>query len=386
MIEAVERTLGALERMSASRLAARAERAAYHVLPERRRRSIVAGGMRRQARTCRAAGSPLYEQLLAAAAVDVERGGPCWRVVRHELPRRTALPLRFMGAVHRLVLAGEAPQLAAFYPSATDQPDQGDPWLVFAAVVEEHADALRELVKQPNQTNEVRRSAPLACGFLLIAHETGLPVRLLELGASAGLNLRWDHYYYRAGNRVWGEPDSAVVLDDFAGPCPALAGSAQIVERRGCDVIPIDAASPEAALTLRSLVWADHVDRLRLLEAALAVAAEAPIELDRESASSWLPRQLRSPHPNVATVVFHSYVEQFFGVVAAARIRATLASAARRATSQAPLAYLKLEPEGGQLLLRLTVWPGGTERVLASCTHHGADVQWLLDGPEGTNA
>lgn len=383
MSEAAERVLGALERLTASRLAARAELAVYHALPVGRRRSIVASGMRRQARTCRAAESPLYERLLGGAAHEVEQGGPCWRAVQDEMPRRTALPLRFMAAVHRLVLAGEAPQLAAFYPSVASHPDPGDPWPAFAAVVEEHVDTLRALVKRPNQTNEVRRSAALACGFLLIARETDLPLRLLELGASAGLNLRWDRYAYRADDLVWGDPGSPVVLDDFAGSCPVFDGSVEIVERRGCDVIPIDASSPDAGLTLRSLLWADQVERLRVLEAALSVAAEVPVELARESASSWLPRQTRSLSPGAATVVFHSYVEQFFSTVAAARIRAALASAARRATSQAPFAFMKLEPERGRLLLRLTLWPGGTERVVASCTHHGADVRWLLgSGPD----
>jgi hypothetical protein len=156
-----------------------------------------------------------------------------------------------------------------------------------------------------------------------------------------------------------------------------------VIERRGCDVIPIDAAAPDAALTLRSLVWADQVDRLRVLEAALAVAAGEPVELERESASSWLPRQVATPVPGAATVAFHSYVEQFFGPVAARRIGAAVASAGARATEEAPFAYMKLEPEGKRLLLRLRLWPGGDERVVASCTHHGAEVQWLLHDRTG---
>jgi hypothetical protein len=37
--------------------------------------------------------------------------------------------------------------------------------------------------------------APRCVGaFLLLARETGMPLRILEVGASAGLLLRWDHY------------------------------------------------------------------------------------------------------------------------------------------------------------------------------------------------
>ncbi|HEY7603508.1 MAG TPA: DUF2332 domain-containing protein [Gaiellaceae bacterium] len=379
-----ERALGALETLTSSKPAARLELAAFRLLPERKRRSVVAAGMRRQARTCRTAGSPFYGGLLDSVAADVERGGPCWRAVSGEMPRRTALPLRFMGAVHRLVLAGEAPELARFYPSASADPVAGDPWPAFTAAVAAHEQELRTLVKQPNQTNEVRRSAALACGFLLVARETELPLRLLELGASAGLNLRWDRYAYRAAGESWGNPASPVVLDEFTGSCPVLGVHAEVVERRGCDVIPIDAAAPESALTLRSLVWADQVDRLRLLEAALSVAADTPVELQRESASSWLPRETGALLDGAATVAFHSYVEQFFTRVEAARIGAAVASAGARATQAAPFAYMKLEPEGKRLLLRLRLWPGGDERVVASCTHHGADVQWLLHDRTGT--
>jgi hypothetical protein len=378
-----ERALGALESLTGSKPAARLELAAFRLLPERKRRSVVASGMRRQARTCRTAGSPFYGRLLDSAAADVEAGGPCWLAVSREMPRRTALPLRFMGAVHRLVLAGQAPELARFYPSASADPDPGDPWPAFSAAVAAHEQELHSLVKQPNQTNEVRRSAALACGFLLVARETELPLRLLELGASAGLNLRWDRYAYRAGEETWGDPASPLLLEEFSGPCPVLDVQAEVVERRGCDVIPIDAAAPDAALTLRSLVWADQVDRLRLLEAALAVAAGQPVELARESASSWLPREVAALAPGAATIVFHSYVEQFFGAVAARRIAAAVASAGARATQDAPFAYMKLEPEGKRLLLRLRLWPGGEERVVVSCTHHGADVQWLLHDRTG---
>src|SRR5438034_5449361 len=108
--------------------------------------------------------------------------------------RASALALRFMGAVHRLVLEGRAPALARHYPSAGGEAGLEGAWAAFRDTLEQHRDTLRALVTSPVQTNEVGRSAALLGGFLLVARETGLPLRLLELGASAGLNLRWDHY------------------------------------------------------------------------------------------------------------------------------------------------------------------------------------------------
>src|SRR2546425_9850786 len=77
----------------------------------------VAAGLRTQAEWCRKLGSPLYTALLSEAAADVEAGGACWRVLEGQ-EDEGALALRFMGAVHRLVLEGRAPELAPYYPSA----------------------------------------------------------------------------------------------------------------------------------------------------------------------------------------------------------------------------------------------------------------------------
>ena len=65
--------------------------------------------LRWQARYCEQLGSPLYASLLESAALDAEAGGPAVG----EVPA-----IRMLGAAHRLVLEGDAPGLARFYPSA----------------------------------------------------------------------------------------------------------------------------------------------------------------------------------------------------------------------------------------------------------------------------
>ena len=66
--------------------------------------------------------SPLYHRLLGVAVDDAEQQGICAEVLAQTPegvdPVLDALPLRFLGGVHRLVLDGRAPDLARFYPSA----------------------------------------------------------------------------------------------------------------------------------------------------------------------------------------------------------------------------------------------------------------------------
>jgi hypothetical protein len=180
-------------------------------------RETVANLLRLQARYCGVIGSPLYERLLERAAEDALAGGPVWTVLAgHENdPPRSNLALRFVGAVHRSVLGGDAPELAAFYPSVGGVVDGERVWPAFRDAVERLRDELRAEVAVPVQTNEVARSAGLLGGFLLVAGSSGLPLRVLEVGASAGLILRWDDYHYSAGADSWGNPDSPVRFENF---------------------------------------------------------------------------------------------------------------------------------------------------------------------------
>src|SRR5690606_19498972 len=143
-----------------------------------------AGQLREQARWCKSLGSPLYAHLLSHAARDVLANGPTRQLLAgHEhAPLGSALALRFMGAVHRLVLSGRAPALAAYYPSAGEPTTPGDPWPAFRETLVRSRDELRPLIERPVQTNEVGRSAALLGAFLWIARETRLPLRLLEIG------------------------------------------------------------------------------------------------------------------------------------------------------------------------------------------------------------
>jgi hypothetical protein len=54
-----------------------------------------------------------------------------------------------------------------------------------------------------------------------------------------------------------------------------------------------------------------------------------------------------------------------------------MAVAGARATDSAPLARLALEPGGELAHLRLTLWPGGEERLLAEAGYHGDPVRWV---------
>src|SRR5262249_62273693 len=127
------------------------------------------------------------------------------------------------------------------------------------------------------QTNEVRRSAALLGGFLRVARETGLPLRLREIGSSAGLNLAWDRYRYELGPHRWGDPRAALVLAaDWTGPAPDLAAKVRIASRAGCDVAPLDARDPATRQRLEAVGWPEQAHPPAEPRAAAAPVAAHP--------------------------------------------------------------------------------------------------------------
>jgi hypothetical protein len=341
---------------------------------------IVARRLLKQREWCERLGSNLYSTLLHHAAEDVRAGGVCCAVLHdhHDDPPDSALALRFLGAVHCLVLQGKAPQLAPCYPSAGGDSNCDDLWPRFRGVVQHHQAVLRQLVHRPVQTNEVGRCAALLGGFLEVARHTGLPLRLLEVGAAAGLILRWDQYRYEAGDEGWGDFHSPVrITGVFDGVHPHFDVLAKIAERRGCDASPIDPGTEEGRLTLQSYVWPDQVERFRQLAAAMDVARRVPAHVDQGNGPDWLESALADGIPGVATVVYHSIVWQYLSNGDRARIERVMAVAGEAATHDKPLAWLRFEPADNVAEVRLKIWPGGKDRLLARSGFHGKPVHWL---------
>lgn len=323
---------------------------------------VLAATLRTQAGHCARLGSPLYSRLLERAADDAEAGGPMAQVLGgHENdPPDSMLALRLMGAAHRRVLEGALPDME---------------WPNFCRGLVEDAEAIRGLLDRPVQTNEPGRCAALLPGFLTVSLETGLPLRLLEVGASAGLNMRWDRYRYEGGDFAWGDPESPVRVGfRLEREMPADPG-AEIAERRGCDLRPVDPGTEEGQLTLLSFVWADQTERLRRLRAALAVAAGSPVAVDRAGAAEWIAEQLARPADRVATVVFHSIVMQYLPEAERLQFEQLVRDTGEAADENAPLAWLRMEPAGKLAEVRLTCWPSGEDRLLARVGYHGDPVE-----------
>lgn len=291
----------------------------------------------------------------------------------------SVLPLRLMGAVHRLVLQGRLVELARFYPSVGGIVGLSGAWEAFRSAIGGQTESLGRLIRNPVQTNEVGRSGSLLGGFGLIAEKTRLPLRLLEIGASAGLNLRWDRYRYEWLNGSWGDVASPVRMENvFTHGAPLLPSAIEVIERAGCDTSPVDISTDSGRLTLLSYTWADQLDRLRRLEAAMEIGRVVPCVVEKGNGADWIEAHLRSSFSGAVTVVFHSVVWQYIPESEQERIVTAIEDAGARASQMAPVAWLRMEPGISTFEIRLRIYPGFEEQIIATSRAHAPSVRWLL--------
>jgi len=341
--------------------------------------------VRQQAAACRELGSPLYAGLLERCADDIAAGGAAADTLagHEDDPGSAAIPLRLLGGVHRLVLEGEAPALAAYYPSVGGVADPDRAWIEFRQVLTRRRERLAPALEQPPQTNEVGRAAALLGGLLHLVAQRPLPVALHEIGASAGLNLRADHFWYSSlgGPATWGPGDSPVrLVGAWAGTTPPVGSSLHIVSRSGSDIAPLDPASDKGRLRLLSYVWPDQLERFGRLKGAIEMARRVPAELTQCDAVTAVRRL--QPVQGRWTVLWHSVMWQYLSTDDQRAATAHLQTLGGHATAAAPVAHLFLEPMRRrpdiehEFLVVCRTWPGGERRLLGTAAPHGIPTTW----------
>ena len=339
-----------------------------------------------QAKACAERGSPLTGLLCQSLGRTLDRSTEIGRRVLDWPGRPDArgdsVPLRLAGGLHALVRRGRVPRLAALYPPHP-LPESDEIEGVLAEILRDAERDLLPWIDHPPQTNEPMRSAPLMAGLLVIAAQTGgLPFALYEVGASAGLVLMLDRYCHRLGAVTAGDASSQLLIaPNWEGASPPMEDP-RVLRRQGSDIAPLDVTSPADRERLLAYVWADQADRLARVEAAIQIATTDPPRLDRAEAAEWTEATIDpAPEAGVTRVLMHSVALQYAPEETKERVAAHAARVGAAARSDAPFAWLRFEGDpdyDDQGSLRLTLWPGGAERVLALGDTYGESVRWMM--------
>jgi hypothetical protein len=293
---------------------------------------------------------------------------------------RDALALRAAGALHGLARSGHAPGLAQQYPPRSSGEVEAL-WKAVAAALPAHEDFLCEYLQRPPQTNEVGRSSVLLGAALIISQRTGLALRWNEVGASAGLNLAFDHYRYDLGSLLYGDPNSPVLIrSDWQGNLPALSAQVRLAERAGADIEPLCVDSSDDRERLVSYVWPDQSERLARTATALDMLAATAWRVQRAAAAEWVASRFSPPFGEEQVhVLAHTVVWQYLSQNERNAITGVMSEAGSRATARSQVAWFSMEADDVRdgACLQLTLWPGGQRTVIGRADFHGRWVKWL---------
>jgi hypothetical protein len=245
---------------------------------------------------------------------------------------------RLVAGLHDLVLAGQLPALREImYPTDPDAPPPSPQtlWGLAREAFCTHAEHFQAALQWPVQQHIPDRAGVLLRGLAMLGKRR---VRLLELGACAGLTLLLDRYRWRGVGWTWGAAESPL---EFVVSSPAPPADLTIVDRAGCDVAPVNPDDPIAVRRLHAFVAAELTTTHSQLDTALGLARSAPVRVVRASAGQWLRRKLaETPDPGVHTVVWHSQVWHLLELEEQDEIRAMMVEAAYRL----PLSRISWEP------------------------------------------
>lgn len=338
--------------------------------------SAIREAFRTQAAFCRTAGSPLTGEVCAVLAEWLDHRTQTGATILDwpGNPMADALMMRITGGLNALARSGRDPALSALYRARNGDFARGIP-----RALAEWDDWLLPWLEGPPQTNEVARAGALWPGIMTVADRFGPDVELIELGASAGLNLNLDRFGYVLDGIATGDPGSGVQLNpEWHGKAPVSA-TVNVVARAGVDQNPLDVSKPEVVERLMAYVWPDQDERVARISAAIALAQANPPLVIQADAADWLEDRLAHPQPaGVARIVYHSIVLQYIPPQGRARIGAAMQRAGALASAERPLAWLSYEfPEVAPMAeIHLTLWPEGESRLLGLAHPHGAAIEW----------
>jgi hypothetical protein len=310
-------------------------------------------------------GSPLYAELVEVVAQDAELLRVMNRI--EHLPP----PNLMFAAVQLLLMDGSGDPLSRYFRSVVADPDPPEGvGPEFRRFVLDHEERIVEMGNtRHTQTNEVRRCVAL----LPMVMMAGLDAfHLIDVGASAGLNLGLDRYGYRWQDNVEWHPDSSLVLEAESRGEPVRVHEIDVLSRIGLDLNPLDPADEEARRWLDALIWPEHVERRARLRRALVMLEDIEVEMIAGDALETLPRVLDRLPVAEPVVVMSSFTLNQFDFAERARLEGIVNGA--RSTRPIHRVSMGESPEKSDDWARLVADDGDGARVIGQAHPHG---EWI---------
>ncbi len=224
------------------------------------------------------------------------------------------MPNLLFAAVHYLLLQNSTHQLAQYYPSIyKNGSPKAVPFSVFQNFCEQHETEIKHLLATKSvQTNAPNRCAYLMPIFVHIAKQhPDKELVLLDIGASAGLNLQWNSYHYEYSNgQKFGDAASGVKIKtkirnnsaDFN--CQSFPKKVTSI---GIDKNPVNLYQEETSLWLKALIWPDETERFKRLSAAIELTKKQDPEIIKAATIDEYDYVVNMVPKNAILCIYHTH-------------------------------------------------------------------------------
>ena len=248
--------------------------------------------------------SPLYYELSYKLANDNE----LLEIASHTAPRQP-IPNLFFGAVHYLLLRNPTVKLAAYYPSISEGLVEELPFGLFKEFCLSNSAEIIEILKTKIvQTNALNRTAYLM-PIIYSLFEDGEKVNLIDIGASAGLNLNFDMYEYNYGNDCkFGKSSVNIKSEIKGGELPKFSNNIKINKKIGVDQNPLNIKETDSSAWLKALIWPDLTERFKRIENVINLAQKTTIELIKAQRIDDFKTIILAQDINTPLVIYHTHV------------------------------------------------------------------------------
>ena len=335
---------------------------------------------------------PLYDALSRSIAADddllellITAAPGQWR------------PMLLLAALHDIVLRHPDEAFSRLYPTVGGSMDaRTDVMALLRSFVEAHGDDIERLVTtRSTQTNEVNRSclwfAALRAAAVDLADR---PLAIIEVGASAGLNLGFDRYRYDFGDGEHrGRAESAVRLrcEVRSGTPPLDVDLPPIVERFGLDLAPVDLADAVERRWLKACIWSEQPERHERFDAAAGLTIANPPRLVTDDLVDGIGDLIESCPDDAHVVVLNSWVltylprdrrnayDSVLDLVGSGRNLTRISAEGEGVVDWVPAG---VDGPTEHTVVGTTRWRNGerTEERTAVCHPHLAWIDWLAAG------
>jgi len=304
-------------------------------------------------------------------------------------------PNLLLAALHDLVLQHPDEPLARYYGTVGGSFELGtDPLPATREFVDAHRAEVERLVStRSTQTNEVNRSCLWFAALRAAAADVpDRPVALVEVGASAGLNLLFDQWAHDFGDGVSrGDDDSPVRLACRLDGAAPLDSPLAVTHRVGLDVAPVDLGDPAERRWLKACIWPEQPERHARFDAAADRCAASPPPIVRDDAVDGIADVVESLPDDAHVVVVNSWVMTYLSRERRAAFDdvVDLLGADRDLTrisaeGEGVVEWVPLDPAGPepQTVVGMRRYRGGvrSDERAATCHPHLAWLRWNEGG------